>query len=323
MACRKAASESLLRRGLKYDPASEVIITMGATGAIALFMAVILDSGDEILVQDPEWPNYLSVIEFFGGKPVPVPTRVENGFALEASEIEKRITKRTKALMLNSPNNPTGCVATLEQLKEIAEVAIKHDLLVVSDEVYNTLCYDGCNPVSIAALPGMRERAIVINSLSKTYAMTGWRVGFAAGPAEIIAKMMPSQENLSACVNSGAQAAAAYALNHPELSNPIYDEFAKRRKYVLSELDKIDGVKYTIPHGCFYVFPDVSAFGLSSSDFCNRLLEQEHLVCIPGSAFGACGEGYIRMAYTCGGDDLKEAMHRFSRFLRSLKKEKR
>lgn len=321
-ACRKAVAESKWVKSLKYDPASEIIITPGAMGALSLFLAVIVDPGDEVLVQDPEWLNYYTMVEYYGGKAIPVPTRAANGFALEASEIEKRITDKTKALMLNSPNNPTGCVVSLEQLKEIADVVKKHDILVVTDEVYSTLCYDGYEPVSIATLPGMRERTVVVNSLSKSFAMTGWRVGYAAGPAKIIEKMVPSQENMSACVNSAAQAAAVYALSHPELADGIRAVFEKRRKYLLAELDKIEGITYTVPHGCFYVFPDISSFGLSSDDFCNRLLEQEHLVCIPGSAFGSCGEGYIRMAYTCGGDDLAEAMRRFNRYCDSLRRGK-
>ena len=320
-ACRKAVAESKGLKALNYDPATEIIITPGAMGALALFIAVVVDSGDEILIQDPEWLNYASQIKFFGGTPVPVPARAENGFALEASEIEKRITKRTKVLMLNSPNNPTGCVIPLEQLKAIAEVVQKHDLIVVSDEVYNTLCY-GYEPVSISTLPGMRERTVVINSMSKAFAMTGWRLGYAAGPKEIIGKMIPAQENISACANSAAQAAAVYALAHPELSDAIREVFVKRRTYVLSELDKIEGIKYYKPQGAFYVFPDISSFGLSSNEFCNRLLEQEHLVCIPGSAFGDCGEGFIRMSYTCGGDDLAEAMRRFSRYCESLRRGK-
>lgn len=321
MACRKAVVASKWLKSLNYDPASEIIITPGAMGALALLIAVVVNPGDEVLIQDPEWLNYASQVAFFGGVPVPVPAKAENNFVIEASEIEKRITKKTKMLMLNSPNNPTGCVIPLEQLKEIAEVVKKHDLLVSSDEVYSTLCY-GCEAVSISTLPGMRERTIVINSLSKAFAMTGWRLGFAAGPAEIIKKMVPAQENISACANASAQAAAVYALSHMELSDAIREVFVKRREYVLAELDKIEGIKYCVPRGGFYVFPDIRSFGLSSNDFCNRLLEQERLVTIPGSAFGDCGEGFIRMSYTCGGEDLAEAMRRFSRYCESLRRVK-
>lgn len=313
MACRKAIAAAEARRGLTYDPAGEIIVTPGAMGALALFIAVVVGDGDEVLIQDPEWLNYASQVKFFGGVPVPVPARAEDGFALKAATIEALITPRTKVLMLNSPNNPTGCVIPVKELEAIAAVAIKHNLIVVSDEVYDTLSY-GPKIVSIATLPGMQERTVVINSLSKAYAMTGWRLGYAAGPKGIIGKMIPAQENISACANTAAQAAAVYALGHPELAEAISATFAKRREFVLAALDKVEGISYCVPYGAFYVFPDIRAFGLTSSEFCNRLLEEEHLVCIPGSAFGDCGEGYIRMAYAASDKDLAEAMVRFARF---------
>lgn len=319
MECRQAVATLSSVKELWYDPASEIIITPGGMGALSLFLSVVVDPGDEVLVQDPQWLNYVSQIQFFGGVPVPMPVRAENGFALKAEEIEKRITEKTKVLMINSPNNPTGCIIPCDELAAIADITKKYDLLVVSDEVYSTLCYEE-KFMSISSLPGMKERTVVINSLSKAFAMTGWRLGYAAGPANIIRKMTQAQENISACANSAAQAAAVYALKHPELADNIRDVFARRREVVLAALDNISGLTYCRPQGAFYVFPNISIFGLTSYEFCDRLLEEEHLVCIPGSAFGACGEGYIRMAYSCSDGELDEAMRRFRRFCESLRR---
>lgn len=316
--CRQAVAEWESHGGVTYDPASEIIITPGGMGALSLLLSVIVDAGDEVLIQDPQWLNYASQIRFFGGTPVPVPARPENHFVMHVEDIEKRITDRTKALMINTPNNPTGCIIPKDELKAIADLAKKHDLLVISDEVYNTLYYDE-KPVSISTLPGMKERTVVINSMSKAFAMTGWRLGYAAGPAVIIGKMVPAQENISACANSAAQAATIYALKHPELSDQLRAIFTKRRQIMLAGLDAIPGMTYCQPQGAFYVFPDIRAFGLTSQEFCNRLLDEEHVVCIPGSAFGSVGEGYMRMAYTCSEDDIKEGLQRIQHFCESIK----
>lgn len=315
--CCKAVADWEGRKGVTYDPQTEIIITPGGMGALSLLLSVIVNDGDEILIQDPQWLNYASQIRFFGGTPVPVPATAEHHFVLQAADIEARLTPKTKAIMINTPNNPTGCIIPKDELAAIADVASRHDLLVISDEVYNTLYYDE-EPVSISTLPGMKERTIVINSMSKAFAMTGWRLGYAAGPADIIGKMIPAQENISACANSAAQAATVYALSHPELSDELRAVFRRRRQVILKALAEIPGITCCEPDGAFYVFPDISAYGLTSYEFCNRLLEEEHVVCIPGSAFGDAGEGYIRMAYTCSEDDLAEALQRMKRFCESL-----
>lgn len=317
--CRQAVAAHSSIKTLQYDPVSEIIITPGGMGALSLFLSVVVNEGDEVLVQDPQWLNYVSQIQFFGGAPVPVPVRSKECFVLKAAEIEKRITTKTKLLMLNSPNNPTGCVIPPAELMAIADIAKKYDLLVVSDEVYNTICYEDAF-LSISMLPDMKERTVVINSLSKAFAMTGWRLGYAAGPADIIKKMTQAQENISACANSAAQAAAVYALKHPDFAETIRDEFVRRRKIILAALDAIPEISYCVPQGAFYVFPDISTYGMTSYEFCSRLLEEERVVCIPGSAFGVCGEGHIRMAYTCSEDELTEAMRRFSRFCESVRR---
>lgn len=316
--CRRAVASYSSLKPLAYDPAEEIIITPGGMGALALFIAVTVNPGDEVLIQDPQWLNYASQIRFFGGTPVFVPTRADTGFMLDPDDIERSITERTKVLMLNSPNNPTGTIIGREQLAEIAKIARKYDLLVVSDEVYNTLCYEK-EAVSISTMPDMKKRTVVINSLSKAFAMTGWRLGYAAGRAEIIKKMTQAQENISACANVAAQEAAVFALQHPELSREIRRLFAGRREKIMAALDTIPGISYCKPDGAFYIFPDIRAFGLSSREFCERLLDEEHVVCIPGSAFGSCGEGHIRMAYTCDDEAIDEAMMRIHRFCNRLK----
>ncbi|MBQ2270377.1 MAG: aminotransferase class I/II-fold pyridoxal phosphate-dependent enzyme, partial [Firmicutes bacterium] len=226
---------------------------------------------------------------------------------------------KTKVLMINSPNNPTGAVMSRETMEKIAEVAIKHDILVISDEAYNTLLYDGAEATTIAELPGMKERTLVVNTFSKAYAMCGWRIGYVAGPEEIIDRMTKCQENFNACANAPGQYAAALALDRPDLSKELCDTFARRRAMLEEGLAQIDGIESNHPTGAFYIFADIRSFGLSSVDFCNRLLDEQKVVCIPGSAFGECGEGFIRMAYTCSDENLKEAIQRIANFCDSLR----
>jgi len=305
---------------LHYDPKTEIIVTNGGMGALSLLISVIIEEGDEVLIQDPQWLNYVGQVEYYGGKVVRVPTDAASGFELKASEIEKKITSKTKMLLINSPNNPTGGVIGHEALVEIAEVAKKHNILVVSDEVYNTLVYDGTIAESISNIPGMKEQCVVINSFSKSFAMTGWRIGYAAGPADIIDRMTKAQENLNSCANAPGQCAAEFALQHMELSDELREIFAKRREIILEGLGSIEGIKCGVPKGAFYVFPDISAFGLDSATFCNRLLEEQKVVCVPGSAFGACGEGFIRICYTNDEENLKKAIERIRAFCESLRK---
>ena len=221
--------------------------------------------------------------------------------------------------MINTPNNPTGSVMTRETMAKIAMLAVKHDLLVISDDVYNTLLYAGEEAPCIASFPGMKERTVIVNSFSKSYAMTGWRIGFVAAPAEIVDRMTKCQENFNACANAPGQYAATVALDHPELCEELRQIFERRRSILLDGLAKIDGIRCNRPNGAFYVFADISSFGLSSVEFCNRLLDEQKVVCIPGSAFGECGEGFIRIAYTCSDDELHEALKRISRFCSELR----
>lgn len=317
---RKAVAEKSSVAPVCYDPEKEIIITNGGMGGLSLLFLVLLEDGDEILIQDPQWLNYVAQVEYCGGKAVRVPTSAENNFEMQPETIEKLITPKTKALMINSPNNPTGGVMSDETMEKIADLAIRHDLIIISDEVYDTLVYHDKPCHSIAELPHMKERTAVINSFSKSYAMTGIRIGYVAANEEVVDRMTKCQENFNSCANSIGQYAASKALDHPELSLEIREVFAERRKIVLEALKKIPGIRFCDPEGAFYVFPDISSFGISSADFCNELLTKEGVVCVPGSAFGECGEGYIRMCYTCSTENLIEALTRFTRFCSTLSK---
>lgn len=323
MMLRKAIAEKSYIKDLNYDPKTEIIITNGGMGALSLLFLVILEEGDEILIQDPQWLNYVAQVDYCGGVPVRVPTDAEHNFEMQPEVIESLITPKTKAIMINTPNNPTGSVMSLETMSEIAELAKRHNILVISDDVYNTLLYKDVPYKSIASFDGMKERCVIVNSFSKSYAMTGWRIGYVAAPAEIVDRMTKCQENFSACANSIGQYSAAIALDHPELTIELRDVFEKRRSIIMDGIAEIDGIESNQPLGAFYVFADIRKFGMSSVEFCNRLLEEQAVVCIPGSAFGECGEGFIRISYTCSEEDLREAVRRISVFCTKLRREQR
>ena len=315
---REAVSKYGLPEPGLYAP-NEIMITIGAMNALSMLMLILLEPGDHVMIQDPQWLNYAAQIEYCGGVAVKLPTDPETGFALKAQTIRDHfVPGKTKILLINSPNNPTGHVMTREDLAEIAEVAKELDLLVLSDEVYNTLVYEDSEAVSISTFPGMKERTVVINSFSKSYAMCGWRVGYAAGPEALIDRMSKLQENFNSGVNAAAQYAAAYALEHRELTEGIRESFRRRREIALAGIRDIPGMRCAEPKGAFYLFPDIRAFGLDSMTFCNRLLEDAGVVCVPGSAFGEMGEGFIRIAYTAKESDIAEAMRRIKEFCAKL-----
>ena len=315
---REAVSQYGLPQPGMYSP-NEIMITNGAMNALSLLMNILLEPGDHVMIQDPQWLNYASQIEFYGGVCDRLPTDPKADFALSPDTIRKAyIPGKTKALMINSPNNPTGHVMTRQELEAIAQVACELDLLVISDEVYNTLIFEDAEAISISTLPGMRDRTIVVNSFSKSYAMCGWRVGYAAAPEAIVDRMSKCQENFISGVNAAAQYAAAYALEHKELTVPLTEAFRQRRKVAIEGLRQIPGIRFTEPKGAFYLFPDISAFGLDSKTFCNRLLDEAKVVCVPGSAFGSVGEGHMRIAYTAKNEDIAEAMERIRKFCASL-----
>ena len=294
----------------------EVIVTHGAQYALTLAMLTLLDPKDEILIPDPYYPSYPSQVFLTGATSVFVPTFEKDGFKIKGKNLEKKITKKTKLLILNTPNNPTGAVLGKEDLEEISKVAIKNDLTVISDEAYETMVYDGKKHFCIANLAGMKERTITINSFSKRYAMTGWRIGYAVATKEIITNMMKiSGYNLS-CPCSVSQQAAIVALNSPlSIVERMNLEYEKRRNFIIAELNKIKGISCIKPEGTFYVFANIKGTGKSSEQIYDELLTKGRVVVIPGSAFGKQGEGYIRIAYTLTMDRLREALTRIKKVI--------
>ena len=316
---RRALSENGFIAKNFFDPESEIMVTNGGMGAFALIMQCLLTQGDEVLIQDPQYLNFKQTINFCGGVAVPVPTTFESGFCMQAEDIRKKYVKgKTKMLIINSPNNPTGEVIPKEKLAELAKVACELDLIVVTDEVYGSLIYEDAEACSIVTFPGMKERTLVVGSFSKGYAMTGWRIGYLAGPSGIINKMVKVQEYFNSCINTSAQWGATFALQHPEFAEEVRQSFAERRKIILQGFESLPGIKTNYPKGAFYLFPDIKSFGMNSTTFCNKLLDEAKVVCTPGSAFGECGEGFMRVAYTAEKDRILQAIERIAKFCKNL-----
>ena len=305
-----------------YDPKSEVVVTVGGSEGIDIAMRAMLDPGDEVLIPQPSYVSYLPCAVLAGGVPVVIPLQNKNEFKLTREELEAAITPRTKILVLPFPNNPTGSIMTREDLEPIAEVVKEHDLFVISDEIYSELSYQG-EHVSIAEFPGLRERTIMINGFSKGFAMTGWRLGYACGPAEIIEQMIKIHQFAIMCAPTNSQYAAIEGLRNcqPEVDE-MREAYNQRRKFLMHEFRRI-GLKCFEPYGAFYVFPDVSEFGMTSEEFATRFLEEERVAVVPGTAFGASGEGFIRISYAYSLEDLKVALGRLERFIERLREQKR
>lgn len=305
-----------------YDPKSEVVVTVGGSEGIDIAMRAMLDLGDEVLIPQPSYVSYLPCAVLAGGVPVVIPLQNKNEFKLTREELEAAITPRTKILVLPFPNNPTGSIMTREDLEPIAEVVKEHDLFVISDEIYSELSYQG-EHVSIAEFPGLRERTIMINGFSKGFAMTGWRLGYACGPAEIIEQMIKIHQFAIMCAPTNSQYAAIEGLRNcqPEVDE-MREAYNQRRRFLMHEFRRI-GLKCFEPYGAFYVFPDVSEFGMTSEEFATRFLEEERVAVVPGTAFGASGEGFIRISYAYSLEDLKVALGRLERFIERLREQKR
>ena len=305
-----------------YDPKSEVVVTVGGSEGIDIAMRAMLDPGDEVLIPQPSYVSYLPCAVLAGGVPVVIPLQNKNEFKLTREELEAAITPRTKILVLPFPNNPTGSIMTREDLEPIAEVVKEHDLFVISDEIYSELSYQG-EHVSIAEFPGLRERTIMINGFSKGFAMTGWRLGYACGPAEIIEQMIKIHQFAIMCAPTNSQYAAIEGLRNcqPEVDE-MREAYNQRRRFLMHEFRRI-GLKCFEPYGAFYVFPDVSEFGMTSEEFATRFLEEERVAVVPGTAFGASGEGFIRISYAYSLEDLKVALGRLERFIERLWEQKR
>ena len=317
---RQAIAETTERsHGLRYDPEPEIIVTAGGMEARMLTMMTLLDPGDEWLLTDPCWANYSRQIQLCSAVPRFVPTRAEDGFFFVPDTLEAAITPRTKGFLINSPTNPTGGVAARKRLEALASIAQRHDLWVISDEVYRELVYDGEAADSIAALPGMQERTIVVNSFSKTYAMTGWRVGYALGPQNVIGNMVKLQENVVACVNSSAQYGALTALLGPQdRKKEMLQAYAARRTLLLEEFSKIPGLTVSAPQGTFYLFVDVRAAGMDAERFAMDLLEKERVIVVPGDAFGESGRHYVRLSFAVSPEAIREGARRIARYMQSL-----
>ena len=303
--------------GASYSPDDECIVTVGVSEAVDLALRAVINPGDEVLYSEPCYVSYPAEIRMAHGVPVPVTTRVENGFALDPDEVEKKITARTKALILNFPCNPTGAEMPPDKLDKLAELAKKHDLLVLTDEIYSELSFDGEHR-SIASLPGMKERCIFLHGFSKAFAMTGWRVGYACAPAALTDAMMRIHQYAIMCAPTVAQEAALDALRNGETEMlRMRDSYRERRDFFVSGLNEA-GLKCLLPKGAFYAFPSVAATGLSCEEFAKRLLAAERVAVVPGTAFGAGGEGFVRCCYATSREELEEALVRMRRFLRGL-----
>lgn len=302
------------RYGVRYDPAREVIVTVGVSEGLDLALRALLNPGDEVLFVEPCYVSYLPGIRFAGGTPVPIPTRGEDGFRLRAEAVEAAVTPRTKAILLCYPSNPTGATQTREDLQALVDIAVRHDLYILSDEIYDRLTYVG-EHTCVASLHGARERTILLNGFSKAYAMTGWRVAYACAPADIAAAMLKIHQYTMLCASHISQVAAVEALRHGEKDvREMVDDYNQRRRYFVRGLNAI-GLDCFEPNGAFYSFPSVQRTGLTSEAFAEALLMEERVATVPGSVFGASGEGYVRCSYATGLAQLEEALERMRRFM--------
>ncbi|MBO4869126.1 MAG: aminotransferase class I/II-fold pyridoxal phosphate-dependent enzyme [Clostridia bacterium] len=315
---RRELSAYMKRRfGLSYDPMTEITVTVGGSEAIDLAIRAIIEPGDEVIIPEPSFVCYEPITRLCGGVPVPVATLPENDFKLTAAQLSAAITPRTKLLVLPYPNNPTGAIMTAEELLPLCDVLKNTGVAVLSDEIYSELTY-GVRHTSIAALPGMAERCIVVNGFSKAYAMTGWRLGFVCAPPEITKQMLKIHQYAIMCAPTTSQLAAVEALKNGDGDiEMMRAEYDRRRKYIVEELDRI-GLPCFEPKGAFYVFPYVGAFGMSSETFCERLLNEGRVAIVPGTAFGKGGEGYARISYAYSVKHITEAIERIEKFLKTL-----
>ena len=308
--------------GVVRKPRTEALITVGGSEAIDLAIRALVSPGDEVIIPEPCYVSYVPCVALAGGVSVTISLKNENEFKLTPEELEEAITDKTKALVLSFPNNPTGAIMTKEELEPIAELAIKHDLYVISDEIYSELTYGDAPHFSIAALPGMSERTIVVNGFSKAYAMTGWRLGYALAPELIAREMTKIHQFCIMCAPTTSQYAAVEALRNGDKDiAKMRESYDKRRHFLLKQFE-IMGLPCFEPKGAFYMFPCIKEFGMSSDEFATTLLRQEELAVVPGSAFGDCGEGFLRISYAYSIDELREAMDRMGRFIRGLREGK-
>lgn len=296
----RAIAEKLEREnGIRVDPETEVLVTVGCTEAVLVAFLAFLGEGEEVLLPEPSWQMYVGCAELVGGRPVSVPLREENRFELDPGDVAARITPRTKMLVLCSPHNPTGAVLETETVQALAGLCLEHGLLVLSDEIYDKMLYDGAEHTSIASLPGMFERTVTINGFSKAYAMDGWRLGYAAGHRDLVRHMLKAHQHATTCANTFAQFGAAAAYRGPqECVSGMVGEFDRRRRFLVDALNNLPGVSCATPRGAFYSFPAFRGYEMDSRAMAAYLLEEARVACVPGTVFGAGGEGFIRLAYS-------------------------
>ena len=303
--------------GLSYDPDNELIVTMGVSQGLDLALRAILNPGDEVIIFEPCYVSYAANVSILHGVPVKISTVFENGFNIDADDFEKHITSKTKAVILNYPSNPTGAAIDKKNLQKIAKIAIEYNIIVISDEIYCALSYDD-EHVSIATIPGMKERTIYLNGFSKSHAMTGWRLGFIAGPVYLIDIMLKIHQYTALCAPSISQYAAVEALSKGEGDvRKMITEYIKRKNFIVSRFNDI-GLPCLMPKGAFYVFPDIRPTGLKSRDFALKLLAQQKVAVVPGNAFGSCGEGHIRCSYATSIEVIKNALTGIEKFVSGL-----
>lgn len=308
--------------GIYRDPAHEVLITVGGSEGIDLALRALLSPGDEVIIPEPSYVSYVPCVALAGGIPVRIDLKNENKFKLTAEELEAAITEKTKVLVLSFPNNPTGAIMTKEDLIPIAELAVKNDLYVISDEIYSELTYGKEPHFSVGALPGMADRTIVINGFSKAYAMTGWRLGYAMAPEVITKEMTKIHQFCIMCAPTTSQYAAVEAIRNGDKDIArMRESYDKRRRFLLKQFETM-GLPCFEPEGAFYTFPCISEFGMTSDEFATTLLREEELAVVPGTAFGDCGEGFIRISYAYSIDELREAMDRMGRFIQRRRETK-
>lgn len=306
---------------VSYDYVHEVVVTVGGSEGIDIALRAMLDPGDEVLIPQPSYVSYLPCTVLAGGVPVVIPLQEKNQFRLTAEELEEAITDKTKVLVLPFPNNPTGAIMTKEDLEPIAKLVEKYDLYVISDEIYSELTY-GEKHVSIASLPGMKERTVLINGFSKGFAMTGWRLGYACGPAVIIEQMLKIHQYAIMCAPTNSQYAAIEGLrNCDDEVEEMRQAYNQRRRFLVHEFKRM-GLQCFEPFGAFYIFPSIQEFGMTSEEFANAFLQEEKVAVVPGTAFGKCGEGFLRISYAYSLEDLKIALERLERFITKLREQK-
>jgi aminotransferase len=316
---RAIAAHIEQRYAQTYNPVSEILVTVGVSEALFLAMSALLDPGDEIIIPDPSFVSYQPTAKLIGAVPVNVPTYADQNFDITAEAIEAAVTEKTKAILVPSPNNPTGTVMSRERLNEVAAIVKQHDLVVISDEIYDRLVYGDAEHTCFSSLPGMYQRTIVLQGFSKAYAMTGWRIGYLVGPAELVGEMRKAHQYLIMSAPSASQWAAVKALEIGEsFVQEMRAEYDRRRQLIIRGLNEI-GLNCTQPKGAFYVFPCIGSSGLDDNAFAEHLLQEEHVAVVPGRVFGECGIGHVRMSYATAYEEIEEALERIAAFVQRQK----